>query len=94
MLRQGVKIPLDEVAVGDKIMFRGMSDQYRLRLFPFSPEGDYGRGKEKPHPGKHSAEVYAEACIQFLEDQAASEKPPAKTAMRRNNACSVAVSWS
>ncbi|MCA1760260.1 MAG: sulfatase-like hydrolase/transferase, partial [Bacteroidales bacterium] len=61
---------------GDKILFRGMTDsQYRLPLSPFSPEGNYSREKEVIHEGKHSAEVYADACIRFLERQTENEQP-------------------
>lgn len=61
---------------GDKILFRGMTgSQYKLPLSPFSPEGDYSREKEVMHKGTHSAEVYANASIRFLEDQAENEQP-------------------
>lgn len=63
-------------SVGDKILFRGMtSSQYRLPLCPYSEEGDYSRKNEVLHTGKHSAEVYADACIDFLNEQSASTKP-------------------
>jgi arylsulfatase A-like enzyme len=62
-------------SAGDKILFRGMSNQYRLPLCAFSPTGDYGKEQEVVHSGKHSAEVYADACIAFLEAQAKSETP-------------------
>jgi arylsulfatase A-like enzyme len=63
-------------SAGDKILFRGMTrNQYRLPLFPFSPEGDYSSKKAKLHEGKHSSEVYADACIRFLEDHKASDQP-------------------
>jgi arylsulfatase A-like enzyme len=61
---------------GDKILFRGMTgSQYRLPLSPFSADGDYSKEKEVIHEGKHSAEVYASACIRFLEEQADNEQP-------------------
>lgn len=60
---------------GDKILFRGMSNQYRLPLCPYSPEGDYSKEREVIHEGKHSAEVYADACVDFLGSQKGSEKP-------------------
>lgn len=61
---------------GDKILIRGMTgSQYRLPLCPFSPEGDYSREREVVHEGTHSAEVYADACIRFLEGQAENEQP-------------------
>ena len=61
---------------GDKLLFQGMtSSQYRLPLFPFSPEGDYSRENIVVHEGTHSAEVYANAAISFIEEQAESEQP-------------------
>ncbi|WP_372934923.1 sulfatase-like hydrolase/transferase [Mariniphaga sediminis] len=63
-------------SAGDKILFRGMTgSQYRLPLSPFSPEGNYSVEKEVIHEGKHSAEIYADACIRFLEDQAEKDIP-------------------
>jgi arylsulfatase A-like enzyme len=63
-------------SAGDKILFRGMTrSQYRLPLCPFSPTGDYSKQNEVLHQGKHSAEVYADACIKFLQDQADSQQP-------------------
>lgn len=63
-------------SAGDKILFRGMTkSQYRLPLCPFSPTGDYSRKNEVLHTDKHSAEVYADACIRFLADQADSDQP-------------------
>ncbi|MCC5928991.1 MAG: sulfatase-like hydrolase/transferase [Cyclobacteriaceae bacterium] len=61
---------------GDKILFRGMTEsQYRLPLCPFSAEGNYSSEKEVIHEGTHSAEVYADACIRFLERQTENEQP-------------------
>ena len=61
---------------GDKILFRGMTrSQYRLSLCDYSPTGDYSRKREVLHEGKHSAEVYADACIKFLEDNTDSDQP-------------------
>ncbi len=63
-------------STGDKILFRGMTrSQYRLPLCPYSPTGNYSRKNEVLHEGKHSAEVYADACINFLEGQAESAQP-------------------
>lgn len=63
-------------SAGDKILFRGMTkSQYKLTLCPFSPTGDYSKKNEALHEGKHSAEVYADACITFLEGQAESKQP-------------------
>ena len=63
-------------SAGDKILFRGMtSSQYKLPLCPFSPTGDYSKKNEVVETGKHSAEVYADACIKFLKGQARSTQP-------------------
>jgi len=63
-------------STGDKILFKGMTrSQYRLPLHPFSPEGDYSARKRVLHEGKHSAEVYADACIKFLKEQLSSDRP-------------------
>lgn len=62
-------------SAGDKILFRGMSDQYKLPLCSFSPTGDYSKTRETLHTGKHSAEVYADACIDFLQGQASGKQP-------------------
>lgn len=63
-------------SAGDKILFRGMTkSQYKLPLCAFSPSGKYPGGAEVMHEGKHSAEVYADACIQFLEGQGTNPQP-------------------
>lgn len=63
-------------SAGDKILFRGMtSSQYKLPLCDFSPGGNYPKGAEKSHTGRHSAEVYADACIRFLENRATNDPP-------------------
>lgn len=63
-------------SAGDKILFRGMTgSQYKLPLCPFSPTGDYARANEVLHQGKHSAEVYADACISFLDAQQETPEP-------------------
>lgn len=61
---------------GDKILFRGMTgNQYRLPLCSFSPEGDYSKKTEVLHEGTHSAKIYADACIRFLDSQAKKAQP-------------------
>jgi arylsulfatase A-like enzyme len=61
---------------GDKILFRGMTrSQYQLPLFPYSPEGNYSGKRAVMHKGTHSAEIYADACIAFLEQQADKDQP-------------------
>lgn len=63
-------------SAGDKILFRGMTQsQTRLPLCEFSPSGDYPKGAEVVHEGAFSAEVYADACIRFLEGMRGNEQP-------------------
>ncbi len=63
-------------STGDKILFKGMTrSQYNLQLHPFSPEGDYDNKNRVMQEGTHSAEVYADACIRFLENRRESESP-------------------
>jgi arylsulfatase A-like enzyme len=63
-------------STGDKILFKGMTrSQYKLPLFSYSPENDYSNKKSVLHTEKHSAEIYADACINFLEDQKENSKP-------------------
>lgn len=61
---------------GDKILFKGMTgSQYRLPLFAYSPTNDYSRKNQKIYKGKHSAEVYADACIKFLQNHTKTDQP-------------------
>lgn len=63
-------------STGDKILFKGMTQsQFRMQLHEYSPTNDYSNGKRITVSGKHSAEVYADACIQFIESQQQSDKP-------------------
>jgi arylsulfatase A-like enzyme len=60
---------------GAKILFKGMTrSQYRLPLHSYSADG-YSRKTRTVHKGTHSAKVYANACIEFLQDQAKRDKP-------------------
>lgn len=60
---------------GDKLLFQGMSHQYRLPLYAFRPDGDYTRAKPEVEAGRHSAEVYADAAIRFLESRSGNGEP-------------------
>ncbi len=59
---------------GDKLLFQGMSQQYRLPLYPFQADGNYGSVKPVTEVGKHSAEVYADSAIRFLESRAGNDQ--------------------
>jgi arylsulfatase A-like enzyme len=60
---------------GDKLLFQGMSQQYRLPLHVFRADGDYSRSKPEHVTGTHSAEVYADAAIRFLESRTGNDQP-------------------
>lgn len=60
---------------GDKLLFQGMSQQYILPLHSFQPDGNYAKVKPVPETGRHSAEVYADAAIRFLESRAGNDQP-------------------
>lgn len=63
-------------SAGDKILFRGMTkSQTKLPLCEFSPSGDYPKGAEVTHEGTYSADVYADACIRFLEGMKGKDQP-------------------
>ncbi|MBT8036599.1 MAG: sulfatase-like hydrolase/transferase [Verrucomicrobiae bacterium] len=63
-------------STGDKILFKGMTrSQYKMPLFSYSPSNDYSPEKCVLHTGKHSAEIYADACIRFLEGQKNNSQP-------------------
>jgi len=63
-------------SAADKVLFRGMTnDQSVLPLHSFCPDGDYHNRHAVNHTGTHSAELYAGACIRFLQAQAAGDKP-------------------
>ena len=60
----------------DKILFKGMTrSQYKLQLHEFDPEGKYASQKPTKVEGKHSAEVYADACIEFLNSRNDAKEP-------------------
>lgn len=63
-------------STGDKILFKGMtSNQFRLPVHAYSPSNDYSKEHREILKGKHSAEVYADACIEFLIQHQGSDKP-------------------
>lgn len=61
---------------GEAILFKGMTkSQFKLQLHDFQPDGNYAGAKGTMRAGKHSAEVYADAAIRFLEKQKGTDKP-------------------
>ena len=60
---------------GDKILFREIYSQDRLPLHNFAFSGQYPRSGAVMHEGRHSAEVYAEACIRFLASRIGKDEP-------------------
>jgi arylsulfatase A-like enzyme len=60
----------------EAVLFSGMTkSQYNLPLYQFEADGNYADKKMTMHRGKHSAEVYADACIGFLNRQESAAKP-------------------
>lgn len=63
-------------AEGDKLLLQGMcKNQFKLPLYDFASDGVYTKDLRKMRIGKHSAEVYADACIDFLKRQKDAGKP-------------------
>lgn len=63
-------------SAADKILFQGMTgNQYRLPLYDFAPDRNYAGKKPTVMKGEHSAEVYADACIDFLHQQKNADQP-------------------
>lgn len=52
---------------GAKVFFGGMSDQYVIPHQDFAPDGKYPKERADTSKGKHSAEIYADATISFIE---------------------------
>lgn len=60
----------------EAVLFSGMTtNQYNLPLYAFEPDGNYAGKKPVIQRDRHSAEVYADACIGFLNRQKDAEKP-------------------
>lgn len=63
-------------AYGENILFKGMTrTQYEMPLFDHQPDGDYLQRKAVVKKGVHSAELYAESCVDFLESRAHAGGP-------------------
>lgn len=61
---------------GESILFKGMTkSQSKLQLHDFLPRGDYASVKAATRTGRHSAEVYADACLRFLNGRKDADKP-------------------
>jgi arylsulfatase A-like enzyme len=60
----------------EAVLFAGNTkNQYNQPLYQFEPDGNYADKKMTMQRGKHSAEVYADACIRFLDRQKTAGKP-------------------
>ena len=67
---------LRSFSAGDKILFRGMTrSQYNMPLYDYPADGTFKGKKPVNHTGKHSAEIYADAAINFLEKRTADAPP-------------------
>lgn len=63
-------------SAGDKILFRGMTrSQYKLPLYSYPEDGTFNGKVGVMHEGKHSAQIYTDAAIRFLENRA-EDAPP------------------
>ncbi|MFZ9937307.1 MAG: sulfatase-like hydrolase/transferase [Luteolibacter sp.] len=60
---------------GDKLLLQGMSRQFNPPLHPFKPDGDYKGVKASRDDDRHSAVIYADAAIRFIEEHAGKGKP-------------------
>jgi arylsulfatase A-like enzyme len=60
---------------GDKILLRGTVRQYNLSLYDYPDDGTFKGKKPVIHNGKHSAEIYADAAINFLQNRTDGAPP-------------------
>jgi arylsulfatase A-like enzyme len=60
---------------GDKLLLQGMSRQFNPPLHPFKPDGNYKGVKASRDDDRHSAVIYADAAIEFIEQHAGGEQP-------------------
>jgi arylsulfatase A-like enzyme len=60
---------------GGRLLLQGMSSQYNAPLHAFREDGDYTRSKAIRTPTAHTAEIYADDAIAFLEAHATGAKP-------------------
>ncbi len=67
---------LRSFSAGDKLLFRGMTrSQYNMPLYDYPADGTFKGKKPVTHKDKHSAEIYADAAINFLEKRADDDPP-------------------
>lgn len=67
---------LRSFSAGDKILFRGMTrSQYNMPLYDYPADGTFEGKQPVAHKDKHSAEIYADAAINFLETRDADAPP-------------------
>ncbi|MEO0477700.1 MAG: sulfatase-like hydrolase/transferase, partial [Planctomycetota bacterium] len=67
---------LRSFSAGNKILFRGMTrTQYNMPLFAYPDDGTFKGKKPIIHKDKHSAEIYADAAINFIESRK-DDAPP------------------
>lgn len=60
-------------SAGEHIFFGGMSDHFAVPLNHFDPSGQYDRSNIY-HINKHSTEIYADAAIEFLQQQKSQQQ--------------------
>ncbi len=60
---------------GGRLLLQGMSQQYNAPLHAFREDGDYTESRPVRIPTEHSAEIYADDAIAFIEAHAGGDKP-------------------
>ena len=60
---------------GGRLLLQGYSDQFNVPIFDFRPDGDYRGVEPTINHGVHSAEMYADDTIAFLQQYATGERP-------------------
>lgn len=60
---------------GGRMLFQGMSSQFNPPIHDFRQDGDYSKSKPVRTPGLHSAEIYADTAIRFIEEHANGTQP-------------------
>jgi arylsulfatase A-like enzyme len=60
---------------GGRMLLQGMSRQYHAPLHAFRADGNYTDSKAAPHPDAHTAEIYADDAVAFIQNHANGEKP-------------------
>jgi arylsulfatase A-like enzyme len=60
---------------GGRMLLQGMSTQFNVPIFDFREDGDYSAAKPTRTPRLHSAEIYADDTVAFIEKHATGAQP-------------------